>query len=552
MGKVMPAILAATMLVAGAASPWRASVIRAQTAPAVSCAGAPPSAPMQGHYTGTWHSDGDYHFNVFNTDLDLKVVIDGTLDLTMTADGRLSGTAQGKVDAPITHNGQKDVSSGYGTISGQLQGVYAAGGPVVILTDPIIDMHWGTFVGGGYTVEEHIAMPQYQFPVTGIDCISSQGTISETNFPVMTVVADGLGQEVQAPGVGTASGSWQIASDAAARFQQLSGQVDAFLASADSLLRDSSRPLTPRAVEQQIVQPLQALEATIAADPDVARCLLERLGSWEASAVHTLELRAAAGAGAKELLPLRRAGDALREARLVNLDCPPAGASTAASLLATANAQVDTALARREWTRLALASRETLLLGGDAGRPALQLRVDTDVHRLLGQTSTVAGLRELSRIAFALGDDTDARGAWQQLAARLAAHVPTKAVRKEHGRKPVPAPSKPTPLRQALAAATPAMHVTISTGSGPSLSWRPIPGAASYLVTVIATKSPRLLWSWSGGGTTVSYGDSAIPGVSSSAGEAWPIALPAGSFTWTALALDGKGRIIAAAFRVRG
>ncbi|MDQ2743741.1 MAG: hypothetical protein M3Z66_15805, partial [Chloroflexota bacterium] len=246
----------------------------AQTAvtPSLSCSGESAPYPMAGHYTGPWHSDGEYHFAVFNTDLDLKITIDGTLDAAVDASGRLTGTVSGTVDAPITHDGGKDVSSGSGTISGQLSGVFSPGGALMVLSHPVIDMHWGTFVGGGYTVERFITMPDFQFPVSQSDCISSRGSIAETDFPVMNVTSDGTGGLVQAPGLGAATGRWQLSSDATGRFQSWSQQIDAFTSGANALL--AGPPLSVAAFQQQIENPLQTLVTEIRLQPDVARCLL--------------------------------------------------------------------------------------------------------------------------------------------------------------------------------------------------------------------------------------------------------------------------------------
>ena len=58
----------------------------------------------------------------------------------------------------VSHDGAQDISSGYGTISGQLTGIFSAAGTYVLLTNPVIDMHWGTF-DQGYTVHEYITNP---------------------------------------------------------------------------------------------------------------------------------------------------------------------------------------------------------------------------------------------------------------------------------------------------------------------------------------------------------------------------------------------------------
>src|SRR5579872_5080402 len=122
----------ATILLFGLLVPAQQQVARAQVVapPSVGvCAGGPiPSTPMPGHYTGTWHSDGDYKFTAFNTVIDLQVTIDGTLDATVTADGGVTGTVTGHVDAPVTHDGIKDISSGTGTFRANVQGVFNPAG----------------------------------------------------------------------------------------------------------------------------------------------------------------------------------------------------------------------------------------------------------------------------------------------------------------------------------------------------------------------------------------------------------------------------------------
>src|SRR5690242_14302077 len=153
-------------------------------------------------------------------------------------------------------------------------------------------MHWGTFVGGGYTVERFITMPNYQLTGPVGDCISASGSIQENGFPVQTIIADGAGQMAQVPGVGSAAGTWQIASSASSTFQELSARVDSFIGTANAVLAGGS--LTPAEVNAQVVQPLHELEAAISAHPGVSRCLLERLGAWERSAVTSLVARASA------------------------------------------------------------------------------------------------------------------------------------------------------------------------------------------------------------------------------------------------------------------
>src|SRR5437588_12169272 len=105
MGKIQCVLLCVALLLGLSVGPARFVAVRAQTAPLPTCSGAIDSSPMQGRYTGPWHSDADYHFAVFNTDLDLTITIDGTLDVTVMPDGRVSGVARGTVDAPIHPDG---------------------------------------------------------------------------------------------------------------------------------------------------------------------------------------------------------------------------------------------------------------------------------------------------------------------------------------------------------------------------------------------------------------------------------------------------------------
>jgi hypothetical protein len=405
MRKGFGAFVALALLAGVALVPARSPAARAQAAaPAISCSGAPEPSPMQGHYTGTWHSDGLYHFNALGHDIQLTVTIDGTIDVTVTPDGQMSGTVQGNVQAPVTHEGQRDVSSGYGTISGPIQGVFSAGGSIVLLPHPTILMHWGTFVGGGYTEDRTIVMPDYQLPVAGFDCISAQGTIAENGFPEQNIVDDANGTIAQIPGIGTATGTWSITSDSAAKFASLSQQVDALIGASNVLLGNTGTPLSPAAVEQQIVAPLKALEAAIEADPTVARCLLDRLGAWEMVAVRLLQARAQ-GAGVSDLLSLRHAADAIRAAQSLNLDCQVALDATAATITAAGESMLDASVNARSWSQAALLARELILLGGDGTRAPLQTRLNADLHAQLAGRS---GLLGLARAAYLLGDDADA------------------------------------------------------------------------------------------------------------------------------------------------
>jgi hypothetical protein len=514
MGKWLVLVL---LLSAGTLSPRTAPITRAQTLP---CSGTPSTLPMQGHYTGPWHSDADYHFAVFNTDLLLHVTIDGTLDVTVAPDGSVTGTASGKVDAPIYDYGTKDVSSGYGTISGPVTGSIATG---LVVNAPVIDMQWGTFVGGGYTVERFITMPNYTLSVGSNDCVSAGGTISETNFPTMNVVDDGGGQMTQAPGIGQAGGTWQLTSDAAATFTSLSKQVDAFISSANAVLAGSE--LSAVTVRQQIVEPLQTLQRAIASHPDVARCLEERLGAWEASAVPALYARipltdtSAAG--------LRASAGLLREGAALGADCdiPDSGASD--RLLTSARSALDASIAAADWAQAALVAREIVLWQGDSIRPSLQTEINADLHARLTTFPDSGNALTVARAAYALGDQGDMTSAYK----RLTAHVPSG------GKKT----KKKKTLGQVLTGGIARIKGT-ATGNQPSFSWQPVPAATRYVLAV-TDSGHTLVWTWSGSSTSVAYGDTAIEGVAGTAAEVWPVAYPQGA-VWTVLALNSAGQVV--------
>src|SRR4051812_34404221 len=108
MGKVGLALLLAVAIAVQGATRGTAVPARAQSPPPAACNGGQIAAtPMQGHYTGAWHSDAVYQFNAFNTIVNLDVTINGTLDAHVEPDGSVSGTAVGQVDAPIIHDGQR-------------------------------------------------------------------------------------------------------------------------------------------------------------------------------------------------------------------------------------------------------------------------------------------------------------------------------------------------------------------------------------------------------------------------------------------------------------
>jgi hypothetical protein len=574
MGKVASALAVAALLFAATIVPLPPLGVDAQTTTPVACSGTAPSTPMQGHYTGPWHSTALYHFAAFGRDLQLGVTIDGTLDVTVGADGKITGTVQGKVDAPVTHEGQRDVSSGYGTISGAVQGTFAGGGALIELPAPVIDMHWGTFVAGGYTVERFITMPTYTLAAGSFGCVSASGTISEQDFPVQNIVDDANGLLVQLPGIGSADGTWQITSDASAHFAQLSQQVDQFIAQANAVLNDPTFTLSPTLVDQRVAQPLRQLETTIRADPSVARCLLDRLAAWEVSVLPGIFQRAAS-LPATDLVALRTGSDLVRVARSINLDCGVPEGVAPGAITNGAEASLDSAFSSRAWANAALTTRELLLLGGNGSRASLQQRIDQDIHARLSASVGDAEVLEVARVAYAFGDDADATAAFQQLSAHsvFIRHASKKPSKKHHKRKPkakkptpkptaTPSPTPtatatptptptpmPTPrtLQQILAGGITQVSSTAATGSPPIFSWQPVTGASQYVVTVTSAQDGSVLWTWSGNSNSVSFGDTAIDGMPGSGNDAWSI--DAGSYRWSVLALDGQGQIVGGLFR---
>jgi hypothetical protein len=522
---------------------------------------------MQGQYSGTWHSDGDYHFAVWNTDLRLQITIDGTFSAYVAPDGTVTGTANGSVDAPITHDGVHDVSSGKGTISGSIGGSLTASGANLVLHAPVIDMHWGTFVGGGYTVEKFITMPDYNFSVTSLLCTSSGGSISEQDFPTMAVVADGDNQMTYAPGIGPATGIWSLTAAKTSKFNALSSRVDAFISSANAVL-DAPGSLTAGEVDRTIAAPLKALVADIRSDPDTARCLLERLAAWEATAVPKLLLGGALPSGNDALPSLRTAGDAVRAAQDFAVLCTPPGASAVNPVGAEILTSLDRAVSARNWTDVALLLREALLLGTAPGP-----RLRSDLHSLLGATSSSAALLTFARVAYALGDDVDTSAAYSRLTARSTKSLAQRKKKPHPKRKATPKPTakptrtptpKPTRTSTPLATATPKPSSTpvpkpslaqlLSAGIAPvtltvshgSAQWQAVPGATYYVVSVIG--STGVVWSWAGSGTSTQLGDTTLDGVPGS-GNDLPPHIDAAGASWSILALDLSGTIVGATFR---
>lgn len=508
-------------------------IARAQGAPDVSCDGQSLTTPMQGHYTGTWHSDGDYHFYVFQTDLELKIILDGTFDVTVSPQGQVSGTAKGSVNAPIFDYGKQDISSGIGTISGTISGQFSGGGSLLVMPDPVIDMHWGTF--GGHAIERFITMPNYRLDLVAMDCVSAQGTISETNFPVQNVVADGTPNTAIVPGIGSATGTWQIASDATSRFEDLSSQVDGFIGQATVFLSGQSGIVTPAGMQQNVVAPLRDLEAKIRQQPDVARCLLDRLGHWEASALTGLLQQAQSIAGADLLSTLRRSSDILRSSHLLNIDCGEDESVAAKTVTGAQQSALDSAISSRAWSTAILVIREIGLLQGSSGFAPPQQQVNADLHALVLSGSGAPVLLETARMAYALGDNVDASAAISRL----------RSFSKKQAKQDLSASrsSKPKTLRQMLASGVAHMSARSSGGTSPTFFWQTVPGASQYLVVVVAPTSPLIVWSWAGTATNVPYGDTTLPNVAGSSNDGWTVPLPAGSH-WSVLALDASGHIL--------
>lgn len=575
MGTVRAVLIVASLLAAWFPVPRLSGVVRAQSAPSLPCTSQPAVIPMAGHYTGPWHAEGDYTFTAdFPANglypaqervLEMKIIVDGTLDVTIDGNGQVTGTATGNVNAPIYHDGKQDISSGIGTISGPVSGVFSAGGSLLVLAQPTIDMHWGTF--GGHAVETFPVMPNYQLSVGKDDCVSGQGTVAEQGFPTMNITNDSTGQLTQAPGVGAATGTWQLSDDQSATFQQLAQQVSAFIGTANSLLGSSS--LAVSQVQQQILQPLQTLEQSINAHPGVARCLWEQLGAWETSVIPGLFQRAAGAAAGGELLSLRHAGDLLRATSTLNRDCKLPDGGAAGTIAAADGAALDRAVGAHDWPDAALLAREIILLDGDAGRAVAQQRLAGDLHSII-QTAQGSARLDAARFAFALGDDGDAAlvtagvSQLRPLATSLpwhpvhrSKHKRSKKKRKKVRATPQPRPTataRPTPtpvpltLPQVLASGATPVSGQATRGTLPTFTWQPIAGATRYIVIAAAPNAPHILWAWSGSGTSVTYGDTAIAGEADTANDGWPVALPSGA-TWSVLAVNPAGGIVGVQLR---
>jgi hypothetical protein len=546
MGKVRTLAGVAALLTAGALSPHYRAVAQAQTpATLSSCSGTFVPSPMQGRYSGTWSSDALYHFQVFNTDLHLEIAIQGSLSAYVGSDGTVTGSATGTVNAPITHDGAQDVSSGYGTISGSVTGKLNPSGALLVLAHPVIDMHWGTFVAGGYTVEKFITMPDYSLAQGSSDCISAGGSISEQNFPVMQIIADGANETTYAPGIGVASGTWNLQSDKSSQFNALSTRVDSFIATSNALLNGISMPLSAGSTNRDIAAPLKSLVAEIQADPDTSRCLLERLAAWEAAAVTKL-LHLNSAPVSSNLSALREAGDLVRSALELDTLCHLASTGVSDAVGSALSDAIDRSVSQRQWAALALLVRESIIIG-----VSVQTRVAADLHGLLSGSKGSAAMLELARVSYALGDDADSATAAARLTALAKLGSPLQHRKPQKKKKPTNKP-KPTPtatpkpkatLRQILTGHLTPVALAIS---GDQSTWTPVPGASSYVVT--AKTSSGLAWSWSGTQTSAHVGDTSLDGVASSADDLPPQVDLSGA-QWTVLALGAQGRVVGGTFR---
>jgi hypothetical protein len=561
MGKVV-SLLAACILLASAIPGLAPRVAVAQTL-TLPCSVTAPS-PMQGQYTGPWHSDGDYHFSAYNTDIELKITIDGTLSLTVSPDGHVSGTATGSVQAPIYDYGRLDVSSGYGTISGPVSGMLTASGPALTLSAPVILMHWGTFVGGGYTVDQNITMPDYTLSVGNSQCISASGSIAETDFPPKWLVADGTGQPpVLAPGRGTATGTWNVTSSDADLYNQLSQQVDGFISSANGVLAGNPSYAT---AQTQIIQPLQTLVATIEAHPTVARCLLERLGTWAVSASASLygtastTVSAIPAAVVGALPDVRSATDTIRLADTLGVSCHVSDGGVSDRLTAALTGALQGWAATGDAVNTADLAREFLLWKGAAGEPAAQTAINSGIH---GQhpPADASSLLAALRNAYVFGDDADASILYERIAAAphaLSAQAKSSSGKKKK-RKPKPKPTaRPTPrpkptarpaptatatpktLEQVLTSGITTISGNASAGTVPTFSWQAVKTTSGspvqYVVTV--TGASGVVWTWAGTTTSATFGDTTQADLPGSAADGWTAPLPSG-YHWSVLALAG-------------
>jgi len=537
-------IAASALLVGALIGAHAPASARAQVSSPSTCSSTVNLAPMLGHYTGPWHSDGHYNFAVFNTDLGLNIIINGTISADVDATGQVTGNVTGIVTAPVNDYGRRDISSGEGTISGALSGVFTRSGSLLVLTHPNIDMHWGTF--GGHAVERNITMPDYTFSVGDSGCVTANGNISETDFPVQNIVMDAVhGDIAQAPGIGSATGTWQISSNKVARFNDLSAQIDTFENAADSLLANIDAVPADR-LDAQLLQPLQTLRAAISADPEVARCLLQRLQAWEQKALSPLLALIQQSIGFADLVSVRHVEGELSVVQSLNADCHVSMADVRGSITARIHDLLAVDLQARNWRGAALTLREGLMLSGSDSRTAWQLQVAAALHVQRTQSVDAVGQRALSRLAYTFGDDQDVQ-IEPALAPPSAKPIPKSSKKRKHHKAKSKPTATPTPIPQTidqfLETGIAPIHGTAEPSPAPTFSWSSVPGATHYVVVVAGTADRTPLWSWAGAATTAMYGDTSLSDSIDSGSPPWPIALP-NAYTWVILALDNQNHVV--------
>jgi hypothetical protein len=296
------------------------------------------------------------------------------------------------------------------------------------------------------------------------------------------------------------------------------------------------------------VEPLHDLEATISANPDVARCLLERLGAWERSAVTGLLARASS-ATPTGLAQMRSQGDLLRVFSALNTDCALPDGGAAASLQSAELGALRASVASRDWPQVALLAREFLLWHGSSGQSLLQNTLDAGLHTALQSATDARALLEVARAAYVFSDDADATAAYKRLTASSGPARPhaLSTRKKKKGTKKRPRP-KPTPtatpqpvrsLEQVLTDGVAGIKGQAATDG--TLSWSAVSGADRYVLAV--SSGGHLTWTWAGTATSVTYGDTSLAGVDGSADDGWSTPLEAGS-TWTVIALDHDGAVV--------
>ena len=320
-----------------------------------------------------------------------------------------------------------------------------------------------------------------------------------------------------------------------------------------------------------VLQPLKTLLTTIHQNPDIARCLLERLHAWVAATVPALRLRAQGLGASSDLTSLRQAFDLFRFSQLVQSECLVPDDATLTGITSSDSSLLDRAVRAHDWATAALWARELILASADSTGPAQ--RFAGDLHALLQTQLTPADKLDAARVAYALGDDADARatapsGAHAEALRSLALVAVVKKHKKRKKvvkpaptRTPTPTPRptstptatatpKPVTLAATLASGVAQIRTQSTAGTAPTFSWQPVPGAAKYVVILSGGTPAHLPWAWSGTSTSVQYGDTSLSGVAGSETEAWPIPVPASAYTWSVLALDGGNHIIGVGLRL--